>query len=34
MTTVGFIISVVVWQYVVLFVSGYTWRASECTYSS
>jgi len=24
----------VVWQHVVLFVSGYTWRASECTCSS
>ena len=34
LTTVGCKLSVVMWQHVVLFVSGYTWRASECTCSS
>ena len=34
LTTVGCILIVVAWQHVVLFVSGYTWRTSECMCSS
>jgi len=34
LSTVGCMLSVVMWQHVVLFVLGYTWRAPECTCSS
>ena len=34
LTTLRYMLSVVMWKHVVYFVSGCTWRASECTCSS